>query len=283
MKARWSFLAAAVLAGHALAQTPGEIAFWESVRDSRNPAELQAYIDQFPNGTFVVLAKARLSALQKPAIPAAPRMAATAPQPVAGEKRAPRAGDSWTYRLTYPRVRGEWGRPARSPQSHVVQAKEIAESRVVDAVSVDGGTSMSLTYAGRELVAQGPAAILSPYLSAFEALPAGGRLGSVAVNESVCPRQYICEAKARVVGTEVVDVPAGRFLATKVIVDQEWRPSGGGGGGWQMMRMNGGRTLTVWYAPEITRAVKYMSRLTVGDVPPTDVNFDLELVSYQLK
>jgi len=40
-----------------------EIVFWESVRNSPNAAELQAYIDQYPNGTFVALAKARLAAL----------------------------------------------------------------------------------------------------------------------------------------------------------------------------------------------------------------------------
>jgi len=47
--------------------------------------------------------------------------------------------------------------------------------------------------------------------------------------------------------------------------------------------MNGGRILTIWYAPEIKRAVKYSSRITVGDIPPIDGDFDLELVSYQLK
>lgn len=41
-----------------------EVAFWESVRNSRNPDELQAYLDQFPKGAFVPLAKARLEALR---------------------------------------------------------------------------------------------------------------------------------------------------------------------------------------------------------------------------
>jgi hypothetical protein len=50
-----------------------------------------------------------------------------------------------------------------------------------------------------------------------------------------------------------------------------------------MATMNGGRTLTIWYAPEVKRAVKFSSRPTVGDVPPVETNFDLELVSYQLK
>lgn len=43
----------------------GEVSFWESVRDSRNPAELQSYLDQYPNGVFAPLAKARLAALAR--------------------------------------------------------------------------------------------------------------------------------------------------------------------------------------------------------------------------
>jgi hypothetical protein len=35
--------------------------FWESVKDSRNPAELQAYLDQFPNGLYAPLARSRLA------------------------------------------------------------------------------------------------------------------------------------------------------------------------------------------------------------------------------
>jgi len=283
------FLAAALLiAGSAYSQSAGEIAFWESVRDSRNPAELQAYVDQFPNGTFVVLAKARLAALEKSAPaaapaarPAPPPVASTAPRLAAGEKRVPKAGDTWTYRLSYPRLRGEWGQPARPSQNHVVQASEVTAERIVDTVSVDGGTPAPWTHAGRQLVAQG-AAIFSPYLPVIDALPTTGRLGSAVAVANACPSQYTCEAKARLVGTETVTVPAGQFVASKVIVDQEWRPSGMGGG-WQQMRMNGGRTLTVWYAPEIGRAVKYSSRIVAGDIPPVDANFDLELVSYQLK
>lgn len=35
--------------------------FWESVKDSNNPAELQAYLDQFPNGLYAPLARNRLA------------------------------------------------------------------------------------------------------------------------------------------------------------------------------------------------------------------------------
>jgi hypothetical protein len=55
-----------------------ELAFWESVKDSHDPADFQAYLDQYPGGTFAALAHNRLAALQSqamattPAPPAAP-------------------------------------------------------------------------------------------------------------------------------------------------------------------------------------------------------------------
>jgi hypothetical protein len=42
---------------------PEEVVFWESVRNSRDPAELKAYLEKYPEGTFARLARARLAAL----------------------------------------------------------------------------------------------------------------------------------------------------------------------------------------------------------------------------
>ena len=65
--------------------------FWESVKDSANAANIQAYLDRFPVGTYAVLARNRLKQLdgssepvvQPPAV-AAPSPAAV-PEPEAGE------------------------------------------------------------------------------------------------------------------------------------------------------------------------------------------------------
>jgi hypothetical protein len=40
-----------------------EILFWESVRNSRSAGELEAYLQQYPNGTFAPLARERLKSL----------------------------------------------------------------------------------------------------------------------------------------------------------------------------------------------------------------------------
>ena len=41
----------------------GERAFWDSVKDTRNPDELRAYMRQFPNGIFASLAESRIRGL----------------------------------------------------------------------------------------------------------------------------------------------------------------------------------------------------------------------------
>jgi len=57
-----------------------ELVFWESIRDSRNPAEFQAYLNAYPNGRFAELARLRAKVEPAP-IPKPP--AAPAKKPVA--------------------------------------------------------------------------------------------------------------------------------------------------------------------------------------------------------
>ena len=69
--------------------------------------------------------------------------------------------------------------------------------------------------------------------------------------------------------------PAGKFETIKIKVEHGWR-------GWRG-RAQGGRELYVWYAPAVKRAVKFSSRLTAGLPPSFEADFDLELLSYQLR
>lgn len=58
----------------------GEIVFWNSIKDSAGPAQFEAYLDQFPNGTFASLARLRLDELNAaPAKETDVRVAALAP------------------------------------------------------------------------------------------------------------------------------------------------------------------------------------------------------------
>ena len=56
-----------------------ELTFWESIKDSGNPAEFAAYLERYPAGTFATLAETRRQALlEEAAVPAAEAAAADA-------------------------------------------------------------------------------------------------------------------------------------------------------------------------------------------------------------
>ncbi len=55
---------AALCAPASAAPDHAEITYWESVRDSKTPAELEAYLKAYPDGAFAPLARIRLKALQ---------------------------------------------------------------------------------------------------------------------------------------------------------------------------------------------------------------------------
>ena len=63
--------------------TDRDALFWSSVKDSRDPAQIQAYLDQFPQGTFAGLARVVLDTLKKPQTAALPAQPAPAPPPPA--------------------------------------------------------------------------------------------------------------------------------------------------------------------------------------------------------
>jgi hypothetical protein len=180
-------------------------------------------------------------------------------------------------------LRGQWGQGERAPSTHVVKVGQVGDGKLVDQLSVDGGTPSESTHSRENYLAPQGAPVFSPYLVAFRDLPQRGSLGRVTILEPGCSGRYLCEASARVLGQESVQVPAGTFTAVKVAISHEWRASGSGSGAAAISGLMGGRTLTVWYVPELKRAVKYSSRITVGDLPPVDSTFDLELVSYQVK
>ena len=104
----------------AAATAEQENLFWRAIMNSTNPAEFEAYLEQFPNGVFRALAENRLAALRAPAgdRPAggsgSPMVSA---QPVANRDALPRAGETqvfdgmefvWVYR----RGSSGWARPA---------------------------------------------------------------------------------------------------------------------------------------------------------------------------
>jgi uncharacterized protein len=59
-----------------------EVIFWQSVKDSKDSADFQAYLAKYPGGDFAVLAKNRLEALKPTKVAVIPTKVAEIPTPV---------------------------------------------------------------------------------------------------------------------------------------------------------------------------------------------------------
>ncbi len=98
-------------------------AFWNSVKDSKNPEELGAYLNQFPEGLFAELAQTRLDALEaRQVATAAPSIAASRPAAVQGSIASAPAGasfhdcDACPEMVTIPPGSFTMGSPASEPE-----------------------------------------------------------------------------------------------------------------------------------------------------------------------
>ena len=257
-----------------------EMVFWESIRGSTDPADFRAYLEQYPSGRFAPLARNRLAALGHPVPPpaapvtappvAAPAATAPVPKTTAAVPAGPlAAGNAWTYRVL--------GRQSVSRGMQQVTLAAANEESLVEEILADGANARAEHRKGYYLTAVGNLTVFSPYLAAFGAPPAPGPLGDIEVLDMrTCNAGWTCSVQGRVVGRDRVQVPAGVFDATKVEIVQTWLapPISYSPG------ENVSRTITVWYAPEVKRAVKFSGRGSQSR--SVDTEFDIELVSYRL-
>ena len=254
-----------------------EMVFWESVRNSTDPADFRAYLEQYPNGRFAALARNRLAALEPK--PVAPAPAAPAPAPQASVPQSPRAGpgalavgDAWTYRLGGPRSGSLRG-------IQEVRLASVAPDSIVEEIRSEQGSPLRAEHRrGNYLLAVGNLTVFSPYLIAFGSPPQFGmRFGGIDnLDSRTCNAGWTCSVSGWVAGRDRVVVPAGTFDAIKIEVYQSWSSPSQTNDRGEMAS----RTLTVWYAPEVKRAVKFVSRGTPSSFIETE--FDLELLSYKL-
>jgi hypothetical protein len=70
---------------------PADLAFWQAVQNSTNPAEYKAYLEAFPNGRFSALARVRMASPPPAAAPDAAAPGTTAP-PAQAPTATPAAG-----------------------------------------------------------------------------------------------------------------------------------------------------------------------------------------------
>jgi hypothetical protein len=271
------------------ADSQAEVSFWESVRTNSNPAELQAYLDQYPNGRFAVLARNRLAAqgvAPKAASPAllaaapaaaAPAAAPKATAPPSGSDRIPQVGDNWTYRFQ-PK-----GRSRSGTKRYLVTVTASSGSRISDVTTTEGANPSESDHSARQYIApMDKLSLFSPYLAVFSTMRPQSQLRDIEnLDPRTCPLGWSCSISGYVLNQETVTVPAGTFSAIRVDIKQVWT-----GPRLTHDREAGGRVLTVWYAPEIKRAVKYASRdqSAWGGTQsiPIETEFEFDLISYKL-
>ena len=103
--------APAAPAGPGTAAADVEALFWDTVRNSRDPADLRAYLARFPKGVFAELARNRLNQLQTaagapgrpaPAPSTAPSTPSAAPGPAPAPPDPPPAGPGQAVRAAPP-------------------------------------------------------------------------------------------------------------------------------------------------------------------------------------
>ncbi len=256
-----------------------EMVFWESVRNSTDPADFRAYLEKYPAGNFAALARNRLAALEKGVTPgpaAAPAPAPTATPGPAVPKRltpAPMAtGDSWSYRLVDSRTGAERGRQEFTLVS-------VAPDLIVEeALGPDMAPQRLEHRRGLYIAPVGRFSYFSPYLLTYGTPQFNVPLGGIDnLDWRTCKSGWTCSVSARTFGWESVRVPAGEFHAVKVEVYQTWNSAFHPMGENEAVR----RTLTVWYSPDAKRAVKIISRGNASANVETE--YDLELVSYKVK
>jgi hypothetical protein len=168
------------------------------------------------------------------------------PRPV-DRGAAPRVGDTWLYH--YSSIFR-----ALPPRTVEVRLLEVGPAGMRDRIAIQGepageehGFTSALEMVERSL--PGLAVYeLSPYLTAFGALPAEATVAAPTPNWGAP-----FTGRARLRGNERVTVPAGSFEATRMDYEISRTP-----GGTLQPRLDPVFTLaTVWYAPAVKRAVQW--------------------------
>lgn len=253
-------------------EAAGELAFWNSIQTSNRADEYRAYLRQYPNGRFAVLAQARVAALAPVAAPvaapasqAAPsetRVAAPAPQ-AARPELLPRPGDTWRYRVKDQFRLGDLYVTAR--------VDAVTDEGVAETWTTTSDAQVRTALAPRSLGFHAlPGWTLAPpefapYLQASGLL----RAGQVIVDQQRRIDQVMVPMKVSVEGEEDVTVAAGRFRATKLVLRGQGVQTRGG---------TRSAVLTeqiVWYAPEVKRIVKQTISTRVGNVLREASSFEL--------
>lgn len=276
-----------------------ELAFWNSIKDSTNPADFSAYLQQYPAGSFAGLARNRIaSAAPRGAPPAAAAPAApqSAAPPTSASKginvasrapdaatarsasRAPLIGDSWTYRLVDERhdrllatVTHEVAAVTASTVSETITIKEQSRWRSQEETPLE-------VHLLEQRLAEGVVLQqFAPFLGAHAELAVGGNWKNIP-GLSAMSAFDAWQSSAKIVAREKITLPAGEFNAFRMEFEASRRAPTYHRDLSTITRI----TLVAWYAPETKRVVKTV-RKTYNQRDETLDTDRYELLSYKLR
>lgn len=245
-------------AGRSSDETTLELAFWDSIRNSRDAGDYAAYLEQYPSGRFAALARSRLRSLgSTPASAATPPQAAlvppaAAPGPAGGTGTVasadpPGQWPTWTYRYVDKSVPSSDRRLAQ-------RLVEVGADRIREQLQEPGTERPSETVFPAALVLQfsGDFGRMTPVLKADE-------------NFSTCNRGRLimqglalatdCRAQAH----EKVVVPAGEFDGQRIEITAD--PVVGGAATRRPLLL----TVRAWYDIRSRRLLKQELRITTNN------------------
>lgn len=254
-------------------QAPGvdpaamELAFWNSIKDSTNPADYRAYLKQHPAGSFAALARNRLDAVpaqgalraspptvrKSPVEPPA-QVATVAPTTsrLRSDIRRPAIGDTWTYRL----VDERHGRTLATITHEItaIQGDVVTESlrvRERPRLQAEEAAPPGARVQEYHLAPDLSWIEFAPFLAARTELKVGQSWNDIPglANTSEFDRWQV---SAKVVASEAVRTPAGEFKAFRVQVEAQRPPPSSLMQTLYVMRVE----LIAWYAPGAARVVK---------------------------
>jgi len=223
---------------------------------------------------------ARAEAAKRPAAPAKAPVARTRPatpaQPAAvASSRAgganPEVGDTWTYR--YSDTFGKGG-------TYTVRVSAASGQEISDEMQMGRGRHAAVFYPGLALTDRKVDNLslreISPYLQSLGPIEQAAS-GRISIFSSAEP------FTTHLAGTETVQVPAGSFQATKMVIEGIQPISAPQFSGIVMRR----HTITVWYAPAAKRFVKAIFDASAGGgmsheietVELTETNFAMDLAA----
>jgi hypothetical protein len=121
-----------------------ELAFWNSIKDSRNPTDYRAYLETYPNGKFAALARARGGATQQAALRPPPKAAPPEGIDLDAEARRIRRGLTEFLEISNARLGPDFQFRSAGPMTVLAHAGEVLVEFRDAHVVMDGRTRFML-------------------------------------------------------------------------------------------------------------------------------------------